>query len=122
MYLILAHPAHAAIDCKQCQLFLHDKDFKPIIRGGQKIKRYKGSHAPCFYGADKCPKGNPLAGSDLTEKNTRAYLHYLECKAVGDFPDDAIVRRNAAAIRVAEDRFEQRQRYEAAALAAGRMA
>lgn len=32
-----------------------------------------------------------------------AYVHYLECRATGTFPDDPLVRRNAAAIRAVED-------------------
>ena len=35
--------------------------------------------------------------------NELAYTHYLECKAVGSFPDDPIVRRNASLIRSVED-------------------
>jgi hypothetical protein len=37
-------------------------------------------------------------------------LHYQECRAVGQFPDDAIVRRNAAIIRAATDAAEAQQR------------
>lgn len=36
-----------------------------------------------------------------------AYQHYRECRATGWFPDDALVRQNAAAIRNLE---EQRAR------------
>ena len=44
--------------------------------------------------------------------NQQAYHHYLECKAVGRFPEDAIVTRNAGLIRQAEeiaDRARQRR-------------
>lgn len=40
------------------------------------------------------------------------YDHYRECKAVGVFPDDAVVRRNAAAIRDVEDVAEQNRQGE----------
>ena len=36
-----------------------------------------------------------------------AYRHYMECKAVGRFPDDPIVRRNAGIIRRIEDAQER---------------
>ena len=35
--------------------------------------------------------------------NWRAYNHYLECKATGCWPDDWIVRRNAALILAVEE-------------------
>lgn len=40
---------------------------------------------------------------ELTDKNVQAYQHYLECRAVGQFPDDPVVRRNAAVIRGVEE-------------------
>lgn len=43
--------------------------------------------------------------------NQQAYQHYLQCKAVGRFPEDAIVERNAGLIRQAEEIAERaRQR------------
>lgn len=61
---------------------------------------------PCY----SCPKipehgdgARPGLAVELTDRNWEAYSHYLECKAVGSFPDDPIVRRNAAIIRSVED-------------------
>lgn len=34
----------------------------------------------------------------LSSKNEQALMHYLECKATNSFPDDPIVKRNAAYI------------------------
>jgi hypothetical protein len=68
------------------------------------MRRPKGVRPPCSY----CPKQPldvpergrcPATAVELSAKNWRAYQHYLECAAVGQFPDDAIVRRNAAIIR-----------------------
>jgi hypothetical protein len=39
-----------------------------------------------------------------------AYLHYLECKAVGQFPDDPIVRRTARICAAIERTEEARDR------------
>ena len=45
----------------------------------------------------------PNPAAELSAWNWQAYEHYCECKAVGQFPDDAIVRRNAGLIRMVED-------------------
>lgn len=119
VYLILAHPKHAKIDCKTCQMWLHNKDFELSFRGGKPIRRYKGFPPPCMVLSASCPKGKPDGMSELTARNWRAYQHYLECKAVGSFPDDAIVRRNARYIRQAEDAAERKIREELAMLSRG---
>lgn len=49
-----------------------------------------------------CPKGTPEDSRALSPKNALAYWHYQQCSAIGSFPDDAIVRQNAAIIRSAE--------------------
>lgn len=72
-------------------------------KAGNPIPRPKRTFPPCHYSPKGCPKGTPETSKELSEKNMRAYRHYLECKAVGDFPQDAIVRRNAGIIRVVED-------------------
>ena len=43
----------------------------------------------------------------LSAENRQCYRHYLECKAVGDFPKDWTVRRNAAIIRRIEEDVER---------------
>lgn len=76
-----------------------------------------------------CPKQPPdvpeperswATAVELTEQNWRAWAHYRECVAVGSFPDDPIVRRNAAVIRAAEDAAEQLRRVQLAVVAGGR--
>lgn len=57
-----------------------------------------------------CPKGTPEKSKALSSSNQLAYQHYLECKATGQWPDDAIVRRNAAVIREVEDYAERLQK------------
>jgi hypothetical protein len=71
------------------------------------LERYAGMFPPCHYGTDRCPKVSPEAGLALTEQNLQAFQHYQECRAVAGFPDDAIVRENAAAIRRLEDQVEK---------------
>jgi len=72
---------------------------KRLQRHGKPQRRKPGS-APCAFG--RCKKGSPDNQATLSDRNVQAYQHYLECKAVGRFPDDPIVARNAAAIMVAE--------------------
>ena len=58
----------------------------------------KGTCPPPCRTNKGCPKGTPENPKSLTEDNEQCYQHYCECKAVGVFPDDPIVRRNAAVI------------------------
>lgn len=81
----------------------------PAERGGVKVARTPGQRPPCSY----CPKQpadvkerdrTPETAVELSPKNWRAYHHYTECAAVGQFPDDAVVRRNAGLIeRIEKD-------------------
>lgn len=113
MRLVLLHPAVAARDCADCRRWLYDDrpgafGAKPIERGGKKVARLPGQRTPCSW-CEKQPPDvpeadrTPATAQDLSEKNWRAYRHYLECRAVGQFPDDPIVRRTAAEVRQAED-------------------
>lgn len=110
MRLALLHADVAARSCEDCQKHLfYDRgpgDFgSRVERGGKPVKRPKGNRPPCGW----CPKiapgdePKPENAQELSEKNIVAFTHYLECKAVGAFPADAIVMRNAALIRAAED-------------------
>lgn len=56
-----------------------------------------------------CPLGSPEKRRAFTEKNQRAFEFDLHCRAIGQWPDDPIVKRNAyliglAAKRVSEER------------------
>lgn len=57
-----------------------------------------------------CPKGTPENPNSLSPENERCYEHFRECKAVGQFPDDPIVRRNAAVIQEILDKYERDQK------------
>jgi hypothetical protein len=65
---------------------------------------------PCH----KCPKIPASAPAksrehavELSDKNYQAWQHYLECRAVGVFPDDPIVRRNAKVLREVYDEADK---------------
>lgn len=103
------HPEVAGRDCDECQEFAFDettgkKQFRdagelfPVLRGG--------APPPCRTGKG-CPKGTPEEPRTLSTKNLLAFIHYTECKAVGVFPDDPIVRQNAGIIRSLEDMMDR---------------
>lgn len=107
MRLRLLHPRIAARNCGHCQLYVYDE----ATGEATSFRRPPGTFAPCRYGVDRCPKGTPENSRQLSEKNQRAFGHYLQCKAVGRFPDDAVLHRNAGLIRMVEDEIaELRQR------------
>ncbi len=110
----MLHPDTAARSCSDCQKYLYfdrgPNDFgERATRGGKPCPRPKGLKPPCKW----CPKilpgdeAIPENAQELSEKNTAALVHYRECRAVGEFPADAIVARNAALIRAAEDAAER---------------
>lgn len=107
----MLHPEVAYRDCGHCSQFIYnEKTGEPDTYFGKLIPR-KGSLPPCrFKGADGkslCKKGTPEESNALNQQNQRVYQHYLECKAIGHFPDDAIVRRNASLIRQVEDSVQR---------------
>jgi hypothetical protein len=105
--LILFHRPVATRDCSDCLLHIYNEETgkREEFRGGP-VKRIKASPPPCRT-AKGCAKGTPESPNTLSRKNLLAYEHYQECKAVGAFPDDAIVRRNARVIRELEDAAER---------------
>lgn len=115
--VLLLSPEVSSRSCSDCQTYLyHDKGAgqfgKRVERGGKAVKRPKGTPTPCAW-CPKIPPGErpvPANAVELSDKSTAAYAHYLECRAVGDFPRDAIVLRNAGLIRHAEDAAERVER------------
>ena len=93
--------------CADCQTWTYRSTWERVTRGGLPVRRDPGERTPCF----KCPKGKedgvPHPEKDLSETSWQVYQHYLECRAVGRFPDDHLVRRDAAIIRAAEDHAER---------------
>lgn len=120
MRLLTFHPVVASRPCEFCRQYQH-KDEVPVgelrwtfgavrtDRSGEPIPRHKGQKTPCEIDKNACPKGHWSNPVQLTDQNWRALVHYRECKAVGVFPDDAIVRRNAAIIRSEEDAYDRAQ-------------
>ncbi len=112
---MLLHPKFAARDCRHCRLWQYDDEKGTVKqRDGQDRPRF----GPCLCevptkdGKSLCPKGHWTEPVELSRRNIRAYNHYLECKATGNFPDDPIVGRNAGIIRAIEDAIERSKRDE----------
>lgn len=110
MSLILINPHVASRSCEDCKKWLYDDRpdrmaLKPVERAGERVPRIRGQLPQCKW-CPKIPKGTdpiPENAVELSPRNWAVYQHYLQCKAVGAFPDDAIVRRNAMLIRQVED-------------------
>lgn len=109
LQLILLHPEVAAVSCADCKTWMYDDSWEKQTRFGLPVLRPEGAKTPC-WSCPKIPKGEPARPSsavELSAKNVRAYIHYGECKAVGQFPDDPIVRRNARIIAGLEESIKE---------------
>jgi hypothetical protein len=117
--LILHHPEVADRDCRVCQRYLHEESGAICLRPrtNEPIPRPPGVSTPCRTPVG-CPKGTPEAQLSLTPQNRKVYEHYLQCKAVGRFPDDPLVERHAGIIRQLEDAAERQRHKDLAGLLA----
>lgn len=87
------------VTCSQCRVWwFNPLDGTCATRDGQQLRRC--GKVLCETN-DSCPKGHWKSPIEFSEKNQRAYDHYLECKATGRFPNDPIVLRNARIIEEA---------------------
>lgn len=104
--------------CGDCVKWLYDYHGNVCTRAGKPSPRPAGTPTPCH----KCPKipaGEPPIRAnavELSERNFAAYVHYLECRAVGQFPDDPIVRRNARILRGLFDEVDKVPMYKLIAM------
>ena len=123
MLLLLTRPDLYLRDCKHCWLYQYiekpqegSKENRGDVRmrAGRPVKRFAAILPPCVR--DECPKGTIDNPTTLHPKNLKAYRHYLECKAVGHFPNDPIVRRNAAIISEVIHQVERREMLEMMAM------
>lgn len=101
----MLYPALALRDCGHCLEHLYDLETgyaTTQTRTGQFVKRAKNDPAACRTPRG-CPKGTAENQVSLSRKNERAYRFHLKCEALGSFPDDGIVRRNAGFIAMARE-------------------
>lgn len=115
MLLVLQHPMIAIRDCGHCQEYFYDDDPRSPQYGNPRTKhngtdelRKRDSSCPPLCRTPRgCPNGTPEEPQRLTDQNRAAYQHYRECQAVGDFPNDPVVRQNAMIIRAVEESVAQ---------------
>lgn len=100
------HPEVANRNCPHCQTWQYDDATGKIVEKpkGTPLKRY--GPLMCNTAAG-CHKGTPDQQKSLSPHNQLAYQHYRECRAVGHFPNDPIVRRHAVIIRDIEDQVDR---------------
>jgi hypothetical protein len=123
--VLLLYPKLAERACSDCRRFLYRDGGRGewgdvyTLRTGQPAPRPAKHPPPC----SDCPKiapgdaPHPDNGQELSDKNLRAYLYHLRCRAVGRFPEDPIVERNAALIASALE-LADRVRNQSGALSA----
>jgi hypothetical protein len=93
--LALRHPIFDKRKCSDCKKWWYDDETGKVKKkNGRELLRPLDTVLLCQT-HDGCPKGTPEKIKSLYPKNRLAFKHYQECKAVGQFPDDPIVRRNA---------------------------
>ena len=121
--MLLENPEVAFVDCQLCLKYefnIEKGEFETDDQTGGLLERlppdkdHPQGWAPCRLHAcgkrkEPCPKGTPENPLTLDDRNERAYEHDKECQGVGQWPDDSIVRRNAAIIRAVEDNHRQNQ-------------
>ena len=123
---MLLHTDVAKRSCTDCQKWLYNDrgpgKFGDLMeKNGKPTPRPAKAKTPCYWCPKIAPDDEPIPANaqELTDKNLQAYSHYLECAAVGDFPNDAIVRRNAAIIKGAHEAVERVERMKSGLLTLG---
>lgn len=103
VWLELQHPYVASRSCEHCKLYMYDHRAGTVLKKKNRpVQRPPGTPLPC-ESAEGCAKGTPENPKCLSEKNKKAYQHYLRCKATCSFPDDDIVAQHATVIRKVEE-------------------
>lgn len=80
-----------------------------LTRRGEPVPRPPGAPTPCRTCPKVPPRSDPRPESavELSEEHRETVRYYEECRAVGHFPDDPIVRWAARVLRSAEDHVEK---------------
>jgi len=94
----LKYPHLSKTTCDYCKAWWYDPMTGVTTeQDGCALQREPESELLCVI--DRCPRGTPEKPNVLSGKNRWAWLHFQECEAVNEWPDDPIVRRNARVIR-----------------------
>lgn len=109
--LALLHPEVARRPCSECRKWMYTADGELMKSGdGRPRPRAPGDPTPCWK-CPKVPEDAPTRTShhavEPSERSRVVWRHYRECKATGRFPDDDLVRANAAVIAGIEEAVER---------------
>lgn len=108
--MMFAHPEMIDRTCQKCQDYWYEDTpghMGPLLRldDGSPMRRPTDGGKPGGTPCHQCPKVPRDAPErtrehaiEPTEKSMAALRHYERCAAVGRFPDDEIVERNAGLI------------------------
>lgn len=121
MLLLWRHPKWASRSCEECKRWVYDDQGDKVLKTQQDpetgrflplpMARPPGSPLECA----RCPKipvseyphydprRAPEVACEMDAQCWQIYHHYQECKAVGHFPEDPLVRRHAGIIRGVEE-------------------
>ena len=115
--MILLHPQWNR-SCDDCVKWLYDDETGEVVRRPYKVGLPQvrplnpdGSiSTPCRM-CPKIPLDAPARtmnhAIELSRRNEAALQHYLECQAVGVFPDDPLVRRHAVILKAITDQADR---------------
>lgn len=100
--------------CKHCLKYFYDPIDDETETDDANGKPYpRPPEATPICRVEGCPNGTPERPLSLSEKNRKALAFHLECSAVGCWPDDSIVRRNARLIEAAISKVRAARRVNA---------
>lgn len=95
--LELTNPRLARRDCVACKRDWYNEETGLPILGADSLPILRDG--PTLCETSGCAKGTPEKQKSLNKANRWAWRHFQDCEAIGVFPDDPIVKRNAATIR-----------------------
>lgn len=118
--LAVLYPHMVDRTCERCKEYQYndkpnDMALEPVILADTSyMKRPKGVPTPCSI-CPKLPRGKspePANAIEPTQKSLQAFWHYQKCRAVGRFPEDAVVESNAVVIGHCLDSIERIEKQE----------
>jgi hypothetical protein len=85
--------------CRDCKKWLYNDDWRPVTRGGKRIRRPPRMPTPC----GKCPKGPVPFVRELSSANHQAYRFALEIRATNQTVTDPVAGRVLGLIQSVEE-------------------
>lgn len=106
--LELLNPKLARRSCDDCLKYWYSEKTGEILRTGSGDLMLRDGPVMCQT-PEGCLKGTPENPRTLNKANRWAWRFHRDCEAVGSWPDDPIVRRNADIIRQAAKAVEAKR-------------